>query len=156
MDLVETVSARTATSITFSWTEGENNGGSPVTDYRVSRYFVEVSDFVVLATGITVQNYLSTGLTAGVAYKFKVEAQNEFGYSEMSEEVEILCATHPEKPLPPTATIIDDYVIFDWTAPEDNGTPITSYEFYIRSVDLVYIEDKLVCDGTNLAVIENT
>lgn len=57
MDLVETVSARTATSITFSWTEGENNGGSPVTDYRVSRYFVEVSDFVVLATGITVQNY---------------------------------------------------------------------------------------------------
>lgn len=106
VDLVETVSARTATSITFSWTEGENNGGSPVTDYRVNIFDADASDFIELASGVTSTSYTATGLTAGLTYKFKVEARNEFGYSQMSEEVEILCATYPERPTDVTSTVV--------------------------------------------------
>ena len=35
-DLAETVSQRTASSITFTWNEGDANGGSTVTDYRLT------------------------------------------------------------------------------------------------------------------------
>lgn len=35
-DLAETVSARTASTITFTWNEGDVNGGSSVFDYRLS------------------------------------------------------------------------------------------------------------------------
>jgi hypothetical protein len=60
------------------------------------------------------------------------------------------------KPSPPTATIIADYVIFDWSPPEENGSQITSYVLQIRSVDLIYVEEVAVCDGSNIAVIQNT
>ena len=36
VSLAETVSLRSATSITFSWTKGAQNGGSEVIDYRVT------------------------------------------------------------------------------------------------------------------------
>jgi hypothetical protein len=35
-DLQEVVAARTASSITFSWAAGDQNGGASVTSYRVS------------------------------------------------------------------------------------------------------------------------
>jgi hypothetical protein len=71
-------------------------------------------------------------LTAGLVYKFKVEAQNEFGYSAYSSQISILCATVPGKPDEPTTTVVANTVVFDWEAPEDNGTPITEYKILIR------------------------
>jgi hypothetical protein len=52
INLAEVVELRTSTSISFSWTEGAENGGSTVTDYRIS---IDGSDgnWVVLATGVT-------------------------------------------------------------------------------------------------------
>lgn len=80
LDLAETVSARTASSITFTWSEGLKNGGSAVVDYRISNGNSEV-----LASNIVEKTYTATGLTFGVTYDFKVEAQNEFGYSVYSD-----------------------------------------------------------------------
>jgi hypothetical protein len=36
INLAETVAARTSSSITFTWSEGVENGGTTVLDYRVS------------------------------------------------------------------------------------------------------------------------
>jgi hypothetical protein len=130
LNLAETVSARTASTITFTWSEGEEYGGSPVTDYRVS--IDDGTGYVYLATGIVDTEYTATSLNYGQTYKFKVEAQNGFGYSSFSEEVEILCARYPEKPGTPTTTVVTNYVILNWDAPVDNGTPITGYQVYIR------------------------
>ena len=71
LNLQETVSERTKSSITFSWTEGFKNGGSPVTDYRVN-YDGASGVFSELATGVVLTQYKATGLTAGKTYKFKV------------------------------------------------------------------------------------
>jgi hypothetical protein len=131
IDLTETVSARTASTITFTWSDGDANGGSPIIDYRVS-YDQGTDEYVDLATSVVNKEYTATGLNYGTTYKFKVETRNEFGYSVHSEEVSILCAMHPEKPASPTTTVVTDYVIFNWDAPVDNGTPITGYEVYIR------------------------
>lgn len=67
-----------------------------------------------------------------------------------------MCATHPEKPDVPSTTVVTDYVIFNWDAPVDNGTPITGYEVYIRQSDLTFILDRTICDGLDFTVIQNT
>jgi hypothetical protein len=36
VNLAENVAARTATTITFSWEDGQANGGSEVLDYRIT------------------------------------------------------------------------------------------------------------------------
>lgn len=72
--------SRTATSITFNWVDGASNGGDTIIDYRVS-YAQESSIYTVLAVGVTTQSYTATGLTAGLFYKFKVEARNYLFYS---------------------------------------------------------------------------
>lgn len=81
IDLTETVEARTPTSITFSWTEGFENGGSPVIDYRIT-YDQAAATFVELQANHLETSLTTTGLTAGLIYTFRVEARNEFGHSQ--------------------------------------------------------------------------
>ena len=64
LNLQETVSARTANSITFSWTAGFKNGGSAVTSYRLS-YDGASGVYTELASGVAITHYTATGLTAG-------------------------------------------------------------------------------------------
>jgi len=83
LDLAETVEARTSSTITFTWSEGAENGGSSVIDYQVS-YDNVVGPFVVLASNIVDKTYTATGLIYGQTYTFRVKARNEFGYSAYS------------------------------------------------------------------------
>jgi hypothetical protein len=71
-------------------------------------------------------------LTQSQIYKFKVEARNTFGYSELSTEKVILCATVPVTPNTPTTTNALEQVIFDWETPDNNGIVISSYTVMIR------------------------
>jgi hypothetical protein len=47
-------------------------------------------------------------------------------------------------------------VIFDWDAPNANGTPLTGYKVYIRQANLSYILDNTVCNGLSATVIANS
>jgi hypothetical protein len=67
-----------------------------------------------------------------------------------------LCAASPEKPNTPSTTVVTNYVVFNWEAPVDNGSPITSYKVYIRKADLTYIEDPTVCDGSSYSAVTDT
>ncbi len=77
-------------------------------------------------------SYTATGLTAGLIYQFKLEALNGFGYSDFSSSISILCATVPDSPVAPRTSVVENNVIFDWDAPNSNGTPLTGYKIYIR------------------------
>jgi len=83
VSLIETVSARSATSITFSWTAGATNGGSTVSGYRVNSDGA-LGVWSVIADDVVGTSYTATGLIAGLKYTFRVEAENGFGYSEYS------------------------------------------------------------------------
>jgi hypothetical protein len=105
--LIETISARTENSITFTWSAEAANGGAPVLDYRVS--YDQASDtYIELESGVTTLAYTATVLTAGLTYKFKVEARNTYGFSALSDEVSILCATIPSVPATPTTMNVLD------------------------------------------------
>lgn len=86
-------------------------------------------------------------MISGKNYLFRVRSRNEFGYSEYSDELQLLVAFVPERPVPPSTSVIADNVILTWTAPFDSGSPITKYLITIRQSDNSYSESSY-CDGS--------
>jgi hypothetical protein len=95
-------------------------------------------------------------LTTGTTYKFKVEARNEYGYSDYSDTITILVAAEPSQISTPTTTTLDSNVVVSWTAPSANGSPITSFTILIQQSDSKYSEEVTYCDGTLPAIIAAT
>lgn len=85
------------------------------------------SVYNVIATGVLTKSYTATGLTLGVTYEFVVEARNSIGYSAISESLTILHAIPPETPDAPITTNSGQDIVVSWSAPIENGSPITSY-----------------------------
>lgn len=65
LSLTETVAARQATKITFTWTAGLLSGGSSVIDYQVFQAITSVGTYTSIATGVTPLSYTAVGLTPG-------------------------------------------------------------------------------------------
>jgi len=42
-------------------------------------------------------------------------------------------------PVAPETSVLADKAVITWTAPFDNGTPLTGYKIYIRKADQTYI-----------------
>jgi hypothetical protein len=82
---------RTSTSLSIAWSEGAANGGSAVTSYRV--YYDQANgNWVELVSGVTALTLTQSGLAFGLIYQFKIEAKTDYGYSEMSTVLSLLCA----------------------------------------------------------------
>lgn len=47
-----------------------------------------------------------TGLTYGSTYRFKVQAGNDFGLSQYSSEITLICAFTPDAPEPPITSVL--------------------------------------------------
>lgn len=126
VNVEENVPNRAPNSVALKWSPGLNSGGAPITDYRISMAQGDDNYSVIEQNAFAVV-YEATGLTAGLSYKFKIEAHNGAYYSSPSAPVEILCAAIPDIPVVPTTANQDSVIYIDWTAPNDNGLPITSY-----------------------------
>jgi hypothetical protein len=138
-----------ATRISFSWQPGSSNGGTPVIDYRIY-WATESADFVELVSGVTFTQYTTTvSVASGQNYRFKVQARNNVGYSELSEEIIIRAAEAPTNPTDVTTTVVDtNYVQIAWTAPYDGGSPILYYTVTIRESDFFTYTSTAECDGS--------
>jgi len=68
----------------------------------------------------------------------------------------ILIADEPSQVAQPTTSVSLSNIIIDWVAPSDNGSPITSYQIYIKQADEQYSQEMVDCDGTLTATISNT
>jgi len=96
--LADDTSLTTDLQIGITWAE-PFNGGSEILDYQISYdQGLATNEYVVLASGIRAHSYLATSLTAGLTYKFKVEARNVVGLSAYSNIVGILAAKPPNTP----------------------------------------------------------
>ena len=133
----------------MTWSEGAFNGGLSVIDFRISQR-IQGGSYGIIATGITSAAYTATGLTLGTTYEFIIESRNTNGYGDASADFTILHAISPDIPSTPTTTNSGSEVIIDWSAPAENGSPITSYTVTILQSDgLTYTEDTANCDGTD-------
>ena len=109
----------------LSWVQP--SGGAEVTDYE---YEQDLSG-TWISTGSTDTSYTVTGLTNGQSYTFRVRAANSAGRSAASTaSASVTPATVPGAPTGLSATVSDQRVDLNWTAPASNGgEPITDYEY---------------------------
>ena len=151
----ETVELRTENSIHFTWESGAEDGGAPILDYRVNSD-QGTGTWTVLQSDVTEQFFLATSLSAGTTYQFTVETRTQFGYSEQSDVLSVLCATIPDVPTQPTSTNVNNLVVLDWQAPAANGLEITSYTILIRNGDNLFAENLDYCNGADSAIVAST
>jgi hypothetical protein len=149
INLKEEISGRTISTLGISWQQASFNGGDVILDYRVwmndGRDAADV--FTEIATGLQQTSIVATGLQYGVIYTFKVESRNSYDYSDFSQTFSLLCAIEPDQIVQPTTTISLDKVIVDWSAPNDHGSPITSYRVFIQAADGTWHEETISCSG---------
>lgn len=96
-------------------------------DYQVS-YKTGAAAFTVIAAGVTTTSYTAGSLTPNVIYSFKVNARTLAGLGLDSSEVAIRAASIPTVPAAPSTVVNTNVsVTITWAAPNDGGSPITSY-----------------------------
>lgn len=69
----------------LKWTEPENDGGSPVTNYVVEKRDVRRWTWQTVDTTVKDTKYTVTPLNEGSLYVFRVAAENAVGVSEFYE-----------------------------------------------------------------------
>ncbi|KAL9964766.1 hypothetical protein ACROYT_G028450 [Oculina patagonica] len=126
-----------ATSLTVKWTAPADDGGSPITAYRVVilKGDTEIKNENVTDPGTT--SLSVGGLERDTEYSVKVFTRNAVFESADAQKI-IRTKT---KGIPETADIVNmpaevqsDEVTLKWTKPVNNGADITQYTVYIRNV----------------------
>lgn len=125
------VAAFTKDSITISWNEPSNDGGSPILGYHIERKEKNSILWQRISKALVVGNiFKSSGLVDAIAYEFRVIAENMAGLSKPSKPSEMAYALDPvDPPSQPVAVNITRHeVSLQWKKPEnDGGFPITGY-----------------------------
>jgi len=122
-----------AGQVTVAWTAPVSNGGSAITGYTVQAFnaagTVAIDSKTCTPATATGTNCIVTGLTNGTAYTFKVTAANVKGSGSASDlSATATPAAAPAAPGSPQATAnTGKKVTISWTAPANNGSPITGY-----------------------------
>ena len=118
--------------IDLSWTEPSDDGGSPITGYRIEVSENADSDWSVLEenTRSKATSYRHTGLSAGETRHYRAFAINEWGRSVSSNVAQ--ATTDADEPGPPTDLAAEasgkTRIDLDWSPPDDDGgAAVTGY-----------------------------
>ncbi|HXV65993.1 MAG TPA: fibronectin type III domain-containing protein [Nitrosopumilaceae archaeon] len=139
-----TATAVSPIQINLLWNAPVNDGGSPITGYRID-VKVGTGNYVTLTsnTGSTSKTYSHVERTPDVTYTYKVYAVNTVGASSASNEASATptaSSTPPQpdtKPNPPTSLIAtavsQNQINLSWKAPtNDGGKTITGYKIEVK------------------------
>jgi large repetitive protein len=125
----------TDTSISIAWSSPTNNGGSPITGYKVYMDDFRSDELVLIYDGSSAPSVLSftkTGLNKGQEYGFAVTALNRVGEGIASVYGTFYCDFIPGVPgTPQLISSSTSQVSFGWTPPPDtNGGVFDQYEIW--------------------------
>lgn len=139
-------------SITWRWI-APDDGGSAITTYDFRFRKVGAASWTDV-TGLTVLEHVATGLESGVQYEGQVLARNAQGASDFSASGTAQTsagASAPATPVAPTAhNASANSITWRWTAPDDGGSAITTYDFRHRKIGAA-----AWTDVPNLTVLEH-
>ena len=112
------------TSARIGWITPVSSNGAPLTGYTITVYHA-TTIVKTVAVGVVTQATV-TGLTNATAYMFKVQARNGRGASHPASSPTIVAGT-PAAPAGLAAAAGVGRAMLHWTAPADNGAPLTGY-----------------------------
>ena len=119
--------------VTLNWTAPADDGGAPVTAYRIYRRS-GADPYVEIASVGDALTYQDTGRTNGTTYWYQVAAQNSAGVGPVSNEASATPtapATRPTAPRSLKAQKVPTGIQLTWLPPtSDGGSPITGYKVY--------------------------
>ena len=126
-----------------SWSQPAD-GGSAITGYKVrhrissepgisgasasSQSAWETSDMLRADQ----RSYMITSLDNGIKYEVQVQAANSVGDSDWSPAATATPLAVPAKPAAPTLSADNTKIDASWSAPSNNGRPITGYKVQYR------------------------
>jgi fibronectin type 3 domain-containing protein len=120
----------TDSGVQLAWLPPADNGGRPVTNYKIYRGSSHGDRSNVTTVG-NVASYTDLGLKNGQRYYYVVSAVNEIGEGPPSNEVSATPATIPTAPRNLRAVAGDRVVTIQWTGPQnDGGSPVTNFKIY--------------------------
>ena len=123
--------------------EAGADNGAPITGYTVTAATGGDVTQECESTSCTI-----TGLTNDTEYTFQVEAKNDVGTSKASVPSAVARPdVRPEKPAPPRAERGDQQLAVEWSAPENRGSAIRSYEVQIQDTESQTISSQTVEGG---------
>ncbi len=148
--------AVSGTTINLTWTDNANNE----TGFRIERKIKNTGSFVQVTTvGANVVSYADSGLTAGVAYEYRVRAFNSTGDSSWSNIAEATTQqTVPAAPTNLTITAVTaSSIAIAWT---DNSNNETGFKIERRtptsSFTQIAIVEQNITTFTNSGLNSNT
>ena len=146
--------SRTDSTITISWSEltGSTTGNSPITSYNLYWDNNTGTSSIELTDSLVTQ-WTVTGLSSSGIYKFKVRANNIYGYGDFSDESSFEASHNPGKTDIPTVTLSGTSVQVSWTEPDPHGSPILAYEILFKKADGSYVSQLTDCDGAQDPVL---
>jgi len=116
--------------VTLTWTAAGDDGGSPITGYRLSTYVGGVLQSSAFSPVSRPDggSYTVVGLSNVTAYTFSVAAVNAVGVSpDVAFRGPTTPIPVPDAPTNVVAVAGDGRATVSWTAPSANGGPITSF-----------------------------
>jgi hypothetical protein len=124
----------------LEWDAGSGGGSwAPLSGFTVR----------TLATTFTI----TTGLTPGAGYLFRLSAENVYGWGPTSAETTVYAAGLPAQPAQALLTNDGTDVVIAWAAPANSAAPIEAYAVYLRLPDGSYREESTHCDGTDPSIV---
>lgn len=130
---------RTSSSISYSWNDPTSSGIGPAPSDFTFQVATD-SGFTNLVYNSDIGNVNSktiTGLNRATTYYARVRAQNSVGYGSWSSTLAVTTlATVPDTPAAPTVSnATSSGFTVAWTAPNNGGSAITSYNIAISDDD---------------------
>lgn len=125
--------------IDLTWSAPADAGSSPVVQYRVYRGTTSGLATLIASTDASVTAFTDLTASFGTTYFYSVAAVNSAGEGPRTDELSgTPGAGSPSAPVL-SATVSGGVVRLSWTAPSDNGSPITKYVVARDGVRLVTV-----------------
>ncbi len=117
-------------SILLQWQVPDSDGGSPILSYRIYRSDANTTEAKVFDEFEL--NFTDTGLTNGVEYDYAIVAVNSLGESNRVL-LTMKPGVVPDRPDTPSLTLFEEYVLLEFSDPNDGGYEITQFNVYRTS-----------------------
>jgi titin len=147
--------------VTWSAPTAPSNGGSAILSYHLQwdagTSGVTWTDVVGLSPAYSSTSIIiTTGITAGASYQFKVRAQNIIDWGAFSSTTSIKAATTPSQMASVTTSIDSSTggVKIAWVAPLDGSSTIDSYLIEIsNNLGTTWTANTLYCNGASSTIV---